>query len=218
MKKLIIMLAAGILVVGCATKDEMSKPMAKNMSHVHMGHVLKGWKDTPNSIGLLPTARKEAEIAAKHAGIAAKKLSDLAWMKMHTKHVIHAVDPSKIGKGPGLDYGVLKAAKGVEKHINLAANSADASDNVKKHAVHISMTANNTDTRAAKILVHADKALQATSTESAATHVITINKLAQQLLQGEDANGDGRITWHEGEGGIMVAEKHMGAMKKAEGI
>jgi len=218
MQKLMIMMAVGILIVGCAGQDGMSKSTEKNMSHLHIGHVLSGWKDTPNNKGLLPTARDEAEIAAKHTGLAAKKLSDLAWMKTHTKHVIHAVDPSKVDKGPGLGYGVLKAAKGVKKHINLAAKSADASDNVKKHAVHVSMTANNTDTRAAEMLVHAGKVLQATTASEAASHVIVINKLAQQLVQGVDANGDGNISWHKNEGGLMVAEKHMDALKKAEGI
>lgn len=218
MKKFMMMLATGVLAVGCAAQGEMSKPVAMNMSHMHIGHILDGWKDTPNNNGLLPTARVEAETTAKHAGFAAEKLTDLAWMKTHTKHVIHAVDPVNIDKGPGLGYGVLKAAKGVAKHINLAANSGDASDNVKNHAVHVSMTANNTVARATEILLHADKVLQATSASEAASHVTAMNDLAQQLLEGVDANNDGSVTWHEGEGGIVVAEKHMGVMKKAEGI
>lgn len=218
MKKLMIVLATGVLVVGCAAQDDMTKPMTKNMSHMHIGHVLTGWKDTPNNNGLLPTAREEAEIAAKHSGLAAKRLSDLIWMQTHTKHVIHAVDPGKIKKGPGLGYGVLKAAKGTAKHINLAASSADASDGVKKHAVHISMTANNTVARASKVLAHADKVLQATTASEASSHVIEMSKLAQQFVHGMDANGDGKVSWHKDEGGLLVAGKHMGAMKKGEGI
>lgn len=226
MKKLMVVLATGVLVVGCAAQDNMTntmnnnvaKPMPKNMSHMHIGHVLTGWKDTPSNKGLLPTARAEAEIVAKHSKLAAKKLSDLTWMQMHTKHVIHAVDPGKIGKSPGLGYGVLKSAKGTGKHINLAAKSKDASDGVKNHAVHVSMTANNTVARASNVLMHADKVLQATTASEASSHVTAMNKLAQQLIHGLDANGDGKVSWHKNEGGLLVAEKHMGAMKKAEGI
>lgn len=218
MNKILTTLAAAMLLVACAGNNGMSKPATKNMSHTHMGHVLTSWKDTPNNKGLLPTARDEAEITVKHAELAVKKLSDLAWMKTHTKHVIHAVDPSKIETGPGLGYGVLQAANGITKHINLAATSRDASDNIKKHAVHVSTTANNTKTRAAEILEHAEQVLQSTSAEVAASHITMINDLAQQLIQGLDANDDGKISWHDGEGGIMVAEKHMGAMRKAEGI
>lgn len=218
MKKFMILLATGLLATACAANEEMAKPMANNMSHAHIGHVLNKWKDTPDNSGFLPTARAEAEIAIKHAGAAAKKPTDLNWMKKHTKHVIHAVDPEKITKGPGLGYGVLKAAKGVAKHITLSAKSDNASDNIKKHAIHVNMTANNTTNRAAEILVHADKVLQATSASDAAPHVTVMSDLANQLLQGKDANGNGKISWHEGEGGLLVAEKHMGAMVKMEGI
>lgn len=31
-------------------------------------------------------------------------------------------------------------------------------------------------------------------------------------------NGDGKITWHEGEGGLKVAQKHMALMMDAEGL
>lgn len=223
MKHSIALLAVGALIVGCSSNAEMGThkmdtSMAKNMSHVHIGHVMTSWKDTPNQAGLLPTTRAEAEITIKHAGLAAQKLSDLDWMKMHTQHVIHAIDPEKIAKGPGLGYGVQKAAKGVAKHIELSAQSADASDNVKNHAVHVSMTANNTVERSTEILAHAESVLQATSASDAATHVKAMVELAQQLVEGVDANGDGKITWHKGEGGVAVAEKHMGAMTKAEGI
>lgn len=218
MKYITALIAAGTLVVGCASNAEMSSAKTKNMSHVHIGHVMTGWKDTPNKAGFLPTARAEAEITIKHAGLAAQKLTDLDWMKMHTRHVIQTIDPEKIAEGPGLGYGVLKAAKGVAKHIELSASSADASDNVKKHAVHVSTTANNTVERTSEILAHAESVLQAASASDAAIHVQAMFELAQQLIEGADADGNGKITWHKGEGGIAVAEKHMGAMVKAEGI
>jgi len=42
--------------------------------------------------------------------------------------------------------------------------------------------------------------------------------LAGQLLSGVDANGDGKISWKKGEGGLMEAKKHMGFMAKGEGM
>ena len=35
---------------------------------------------------------------------------------------------------------------------------------------------------------------------------------------GVDANGDGKITWVNGEGGLKDARKHMGFMQKGEGL
>ena len=66
-----------VLVTGCA--GDMAKK-DKNMAHVHIGHVMTGWKDTPGKAGLLPTAIAEAKVAAIHAGFAANKSGDLKWM------------------------------------------------------------------------------------------------------------------------------------------
>ena len=72
-----------VLVTGCADNMAMKdKGMAEtNMAHVHIGHVMTGWKDTPDNGGLLPTAIAEANVAAQHAGFAVSKPADLAWMK-----------------------------------------------------------------------------------------------------------------------------------------
>lgn len=206
------------LTVGAAVLllDTGNAAVAKNMAHVHMGHVTKAWKDTPKKMGLLPTAIAEAKIAIQHAGFAAKKPNDLGWMKTHIKHVLHAVDASAIAKGPGLGYGVKKAALGVAKHIGFAAKAGEATKNVKTHSVHVATTAANTVTRANEIAALAKKVDAATSTAEAAKLVRKIRVLSKRLLDGRDANGDGKITWKAGEGGLLEAQKHMGFMRKGE--
>jgi hypothetical protein len=211
-----------VLVVGAcagsnemATKNEMAK---KNMSHAHMGHVTKGWKDTPANKGLLTTAIAESNVAVQHAGFAASRPDNLKWMQTHTHHVLHAMEPSLEGKGPGLGYGVIKAAKGCAKHIGFAANSDGASKNVKAHAVHVATTCNNTVARAQEIVVVGKNVLAANDAAAAAPQVTKIQMLSDQLLSGADANGDGRITWKKGEGGLNEAKKHMGFMAKGEGM
>ena len=96
-------LAVAIAAGGFASASDKATA-AEKMSHSHMGHVTKAWTDTPDGIGLLPTAAAEAEIAAQHAGFAAEQPGNLEWMQMHTRHVLHAVDPSVEPKGPGLGY------------------------------------------------------------------------------------------------------------------
>ena len=136
-------IAAGIIlsVVG---GQAMAQDKPANMAHVHMGHVLTGWKDTPDKKGLLPTAMAEANIAKTHVGLALKQPNNLDWLKLHTGHVLHAVDPSVQPKGPGLGYGFMKAATGVAAHVNFAAGSDGASKNVKLHAQHVATSAENT--------------------------------------------------------------------------
>ena len=42
----------------------------QKQSHLHMDHVLKSWKDTPDQKGFLETSQAEAAIALQHIGFA----------------------------------------------------------------------------------------------------------------------------------------------------
>ena len=214
----VIALSLGlVLVSGCEYMSVKGKKMADmNQSHVHIGHVMTGWTDTPEKRGLLPTAIAEAKVAAQHAGFAASKPADLAWMKTHIGHVLHAVDPSVEPKGPGLGYGLIKAAGGAAKHVGFSAKSKGASKNVKTHAVHVDTSTKNVVTWG-KLIVRLGKKVKAAKTAAqAAPMVKKIEQLATRLVAGEDVNGDGKITWHASEGGLKEAEKHRGFMMKGE--
>jgi len=184
---------------------------ATSMAHKHMGHVITARQGTPDGKGYIPTAIDAAKVAVKHAGIAASKPADLAWMKDHTGDVLKAVAP-KMG------VGVLQAAEGAVKHINLAANSKDASKNVHVHAVHVAASSQNVANWSKEIVDHGNEVLAATDAATAAEHLKPVVMLTSQLLGGVDANGDGKTSWQAGEGGLMVAQKHMGFMVKGENM
>lgn len=186
--------------------------------HNHIGHVMDAWRDAPDGQGLLPTAIAEARIAAQHASLAARDLSSLDAMKRHAAHVLHAVDPEQVANGPGLGFGVKKAAGGAAQHIEAAANADGASSAIKTHATHVATSARNTVARSDEILALAKRIAMADSATSASSLVVELDTLARQLLSGTDANSDGRTGWQEGEGGLEVAETHANLMKKAEGL
>jgi hypothetical protein len=183
---------------------------------IHIGHVVNAFSDTPNGQGLLPTAVAEARLAAQHAGLAARDPTNLAAMKLHAGHVINALDPSVVPTGPGLGYGVKKAATGVATHIELAAKAEGAPPNVVAHAVHIAASARNTAQRADQIVALAQRVQSATSATDAAALVSQIVSLCEQLSSGADTNGDGRITWEAGEGGLQQVQQHIRLMLSAE--
>ncbi len=216
--KTIYGLTLGLVISAAVVSASTTAAFAANKAHAHMGHVSKSWNDTPSKKGLLPTAIVEAKIAAFHAAAAAKKLKDLKWMQLHTHHVLHAVDASLEKKGPGKGYGVLKAAAGTAFHIKVAAKQADASEDVKTHAVHVATSAQNTVDRVKQIVSVAKQILAATSAKTAAPLVEKMATLTGQLEKGHDANGDGEISWTKGEGGLDVATVHMGVMYKLEGL
>lgn len=186
--------------------------------HNHIGHVADGFRGTPDGMGLLPTAMAEAEVAAQHAGLAARDLTDLAGMKRHVGHVLNALDPAQMESGPGLGYGVLPAVNGAVRHIELAAAADGASDGVKAHSVHVATSARNTAQRAERAIELAKGIMEAMSAADAAVMMEDLLAIAEQLLTGLDADGNGSIGWQEGEGGLEQALTHVDLMKRGEGI
>lgn len=213
-----IMIGAAIGAIALTASASAADKMHA-VSHGHIGHVASGWTDTPKGMGLLPTAMAEAKIAAYHSSVALSKPNNLAWLKAHTWHAVHAVDPKAAPKGgPGLGYGVRKAAVGAAYHIRVAAKSKDSTANIKLHVEHVAVAASNSVARIDAIIA-AGKKIQAAS--SAAEALPLARKVAlwsKQIIEGRDANGDGKITWVKGEGGLKQSQAHLGYMMQGEKI
>ena len=208
----------GLALTAAAFTATTNTAFAASKAHAHMGHVSKSWGNTPGKIGLLPIAIEEAKIAVFHATVAAKQLDNLKWMQMHARHVLNAIDPKQEAKGPGKGYGVLEGAMGTKKHILIAAKQSDASDNVKAHSVHVATSAQNTIDRSKRLIKVAKQIIATNSVKTAATLTKRMKGIALELQAGRDANGDGKITWIKGEGGLNASAKHMGIMYKLEGM
>ena len=184
---------------------------------VHIGHVINAFMDTPSGQGLLPVAMAEARTAAQHATLGARTPTNLDMMKLHAGHVINALDPTIVTVGPGLGYGLKKAAEGVTMHIDLAAKAQGASPNVITHANHIGTSAKNTVTRADQ-LTRAGEASPGCDGRGGGGGARSIRwcRYSNQLIAGADANGDGRIGWQEGEGGLQQVDEHVKLMLAGE--
>ena len=187
-----------------------------NMVQTHIGHVMDAFNGTPMNMGLLPTAMAEARVAAQHAGLAAQSTA-LAMMQTHAGHVLNAIDPALVAQGPGLGYGLKKAALGAAQHAGLAANAPEASAGVKTHSMHVNAAAKNAAAMADAVIDLAQKIRASTSMEEAARLAAEMKTKAEQMTSGVDADGNGTITWDAPEGGLAQAQTHMGLMKMASG-
>lgn len=178
---------------------------------VHLGHLLTSWSDTPGEVGLVTVLEQEATIAGEHAGYAVLDLEDLANIQLHTRHVRHAVDPTaeQSGEGPGMSYGIVKAAAGVIQHMEFARDASDASASARLHAEHVITAARNIQFWAGKTLDKAGQVIGGASPVASAFYAEEIVERIDWILNGRDANGDGTITWEDGEGGLAQIKEHL---------
>lgn len=205
-------LATAVLVAAAAQTAS-----AQSAAHRHIGHVGDMFNGTPDNVGLLAAAQAEAEVAAQHAGLAAGS-EDLAGIQRHIVHVLHAIDPSTSERGPGRGYGLVRAASGCAQHIGMAGGSDDASDAVKAHSNHVGTACQNVATWGEGIAGKAAEVAGATDMAAAMALAEEIAAMVDAIVNGTDADGNGRISWGEGEGGLAQAATHLRLMKEAEGL
>lgn len=175
----------------------------------HIGHVTTSYVDTPDKAGLLVIAFAEAAVASQHAALATRTPNDLAAMKLHAGHVLHALDPALQKTGPGKGFGLRKAAGGVAQHIELAAKETGASGNVKIHATHIAAAARGALSRVDQAVALIKQIQDATDAKAASSLIAQLASLCSQLTSGADSNADGRVDWGNGEGGLQQAQEHV---------
>lgn len=170
-------------------------------AHLHIGHVMTNWRDTPGTRGFLPVAVDEARVAVLHARLAAKGAS-LDDITLHARHVLHALDPTVEPKGPGAGYGVKKAAAGALQHLDFAAKADGATASITTHAVQVSSSLTN-------VLQWVDQAIATAQKVRAAADAAEAAAPAADLVA---------LTLRISDDGLQRAQTHMGLMLKAEGL
>lgn len=203
--------AAAVMVAAAAPAH------AQNAAHAHMGHVAQEWRDTPDNMGLLPTAVAEAAVAKQHASLALNNPDNLASIQAHMGHVAHALDPNATEGGPGKGYGLIKAAQGAAAHIGMAGEADVASDNIKTHSAHVKASAENAAMWGEMALEKAQEAMATDDVERARALAMEVAEITAAIADGMDADGDGSISWGEGEGGLAQAARHLELMQAGEG-
>lgn len=118
-------LLGGALVGGCVTLE------LPTIAHVHVGHVVTAWPQTPGQKALFETALADAAVAVAHAGYAVDGARDAAAVRLHLGHVLHAADPQREATGPGSGYGLVRALDDSSDHLGFAQEVPDASANLK---------------------------------------------------------------------------------------
>ena len=170
-------------------------------AHLHVGHVMTNWRDTPGNRGFLPVAIDEARVAALHADLAAKSAT-LDDIKLHAGHVLHALDPATEPKGPGAGYGVKNAATGAMQHLDNAVKADGATAAITTHGADVSSSLSS-------VLQQVNQAVAAAQKIRAATDPAEAHRLAEELTA---------LTHRISDEGLQRATASMALILKAEGL
>ncbi|MDH3272506.1 MAG: hypothetical protein OEN56_14310 [Gemmatimonadota bacterium] len=215
-RTLTLALAAALVTVPAHGQEGASAGRSPALTHVH--HVAVSFRGTPEQQGLLATAVAEAAIAHQHAALAMRDPTDLDAVQRHTRHVLNALDPGVEENGPGLGYGAVRAADRTAHYIELAPRSVGSTSAIETHSVHIATAARQAAQNGQAAVEVAGEILEAEDAASAEAMLSELVALTEAMVNGVDADGDGRIGWQEGEGGLAQAARHLDLLRQAEGI
>jgi tRNA A-37 threonylcarbamoyl transferase component Bud32 len=193
----------------------------------HIRHVLSSFSSTPGQIGLGVGLLNDAEILNQTALDMqnAQQQGDLAGMHQDAEALVNVI----VGQGSA-DYGDLDGngkvvdpsdgfglllngaspgyIEGTSDHAKLAADSPDATPNVKLHAGHVEICAQNLSEWAAQLRDLGKQIAHSPDTQSAASNVAKAVSLSKTFLNGQDLDGDESIDPVKGEGGAKTAIEH----------
>jgi hypothetical protein len=204
-------------VAACLAISAAAAGAQSSAAHDHIVQVADAFEGTPAGLGLLSTAIAEAVIARQHVELANAAAPSIADVQLHVGHMLHALDPTSMVGGPGLGYGVRLAAGSAADHIAMAASDPGASENARAHLEHIAVILANVTRRMDEMIALAHQ-IQGASTATTPALLERLSLQAETLLVGRDVDGDDRIGWRAGEGGLRQAAQHMTLLKRGEGL
>lgn len=171
-------LLALLVASGCVTRPP-------TIAHVHIGHALSGVHVTPGQAGYLLVAEERAaavrDLSQKAAGAAS--LPDIKI------DVATAVAATVSDDEFGLRHSLVQASN----HITFAATSDDASANIRASAPQLARDIVRVVQRCELIGLLGEDVAATANVQEARTLAGEIARLAQQNLDGEDADGDGVV-------------------------
>ena len=191
---------------------------------VHIRHVLLAFPDTPKNIALGIGLLGQVGVISQHMGYQLDTLDkqNLAGIQLHAEHLVNIVegnqgahygDLNRDGtiQNPGDGFGLLENGSqkgyltGMQQHATLAAQAADATENIKQHAEKVGIATENIKGWALELSQREQEIAQATSLAEAAPLIQKAAGLVDEIVKGHDANGNETIDPIAGEAGSQTA-------------
>ncbi len=157
---------------------------------------------------LIEGALTEAEIAARHSGLAAGATS-VGSMRAHAEHTLNALngtredyDGNGRGENPGRGFGVMFFVEAMWAELDAAVQSPESTALVQSQAELIRICVANASAWKAQVVTLETAILNAASLDAAQADLTESTMLAQALVSGLDLNGNDQVEPFEGECGL----------------
>ncbi|HEX7035887.1 MAG TPA: hypothetical protein VF210_08940 [Pseudomonadales bacterium] len=185
------------LAGGCAHRPP-------TIAHVHLGHAITAAHDTPDQVGYMTLAEEQAQaaLASAEAALAETSLDGLKRRVAEVDQVTNRLRP----------YPLVGAVQEAASHIEYAALSEDASENVRAGQRQFAQGIEGVLTRGTLIESYARDVAAATSEEEARALAEEVHSLARANLHGEDVDGDGTIGSDPAEYGVRQIRGDLDAL------
>ena len=203
-----------MLFTGCAGMAlNQERP---SIAHVHIGHAMIAWKYAQDKQGLFIVAERAAEKAEKEARLALENKGDLDRLQSHIKTVVDAIESPEGKKDRGRTWRLKRGLSEAAQHIEFAAESDDASENVKAFVAPFRQNVNAVIERCDLIVALAEEVLSTTSPEDAIAFSEEIYSLTTSNRSGVDSDGDGVIGSSPEETGLVQLREQIDSMTARE--
>ncbi len=186
---------------GCVTRPP-------TIAHVHIGHALSGVHVTPGQAGYLLVAEERAAVVRDLARGAATAES----VPQAKAGVAAAVDATMSDDGFGLRHSLVQASN----HITFAATSDDASANIRASAPQFAKDIVRVVERCELIGLLGKDVAATTDAAEVRSLATEIARLAEQNIEGEEADGDGVVGGKPAEYGMKQLRRQLDRMIERE--
>jgi len=193
MKSVLIVFSL-VVMAGCSQKLPL-------VSHAHVGHALTAWRDTPGEKGLFVVAENEVKTALDETSSAIAS-NQKAIVDKHLARTLIALNPDLVKVKTTSGYGAVRALSGATDHLVFAAESDDASDNLKTLAYEFAeaqLAVINTMKLAAEVTLLA----QQSSGQEQRDLLLQLRTILNGAVEGQDINNDGKIGPNKDEYGLL---------------
>lgn len=184
-----------LLMAGCSQKLPL-------VSHAHVGHALTAWRDTPNEQGLFIVAEKETKTALDETNAAIASGQNQTRMQARLSNVLYVLDPDLAESRKGSGYGAVRALNGATDHMVFAAESDDASQNLKNMAYEFAEAQVGVMDRI-KLAVEVARLAQRSHGQEQQNLLLQLRSTLYAALEGEDVDHNGKIGTVQEEHGLL---------------